>query len=339
MTFQTHSSLDAACPVDDGVWPDCTGFAVRRDSAQIRTHARHAARESTVSLRYLWMGRVGAPTVVVQGGISAGRDVCANAVGACKGWWDALVGDGRAIDLNRFRVLSVDWLAADELDTAAVETGDQADALAALLDALGIDRIEAFVGASYGAMVGLALAARHGRRLGQLIAIAGAHRAHPLSSAQRAVQRGIVRLGLETGAVPQALSLARQLAMTTYRGADELRQRFDGKPAYRDGRFHLPVEDWLEHVGTQFTGHFDARRYLSLSESIDLHAVDPATVRVPTTLIGIASDRLVPLSDLCALQRELPCGAALEVIESVYGHDAFLKQTDRLGPVLREALS
>jgi homoserine O-acetyltransferase len=126
--------------------------------------------------------------------------------------------------------------------------------------------------------------------------------------------------------------------MTTYRGAEEFNQRFSGSAEFRDGRFRLPVEDWLEHAGSRFVGRFDAHRYLSLSESIDLHAVAPDTVRVPTTLIGFASDRLVPLADLCELQRRLGAPASLEVVESRYGHDGFLKEHTRLAPLLREAL-
>ncbi|HJP97830.1 MAG TPA: alpha/beta hydrolase, partial [Rhodanobacteraceae bacterium] len=195
-----------------------------------------------------------------------------------------------------------------------------------------------FVGASYGAMVGLAFAGRHGGRVGGLVALAGAHRPHPFATAQRAVQRGIVKLGLDRGCVDEALSLARQLALTTYRSAEEVGRRFAGGAEYRDGRFRLPVQDWLELHGRRFVGRFDARRYLELSESIDLHDIDPKTVRVPTTLIGFASDRLVPLADLCELQQRLGASATLDVVETPYGHDGFLKEHERLAPLLREAL-
>lgn len=312
------------------------GFGCLRGSRRLRIEPKYGEGARDVEVSYLWAGAPGAPTVIVQGGISAGRDVCSN--GDADGWWDTLVGTGCAVDLGRCRVLSIDWLTAGELGASAVGSEDQADILAALLDALRIGRVHAFVGASYGAMVGLAFAARHGHRLGHLAVLAGAHRPHPLATAQRAVQRGIIRLGLESGNVDQALSLARQLAMTTYRGAEEFNRRFSGGAEFRDGRYRLPVEDWLEHAGTRFVGRFDARRYLSLSESIDLHDVAPDAVRVPTALIGFASDRLVPLADLCELQRRLGAPASLEVVESPYGHDAFLKEHVRLAPLLREVL-
>ena len=76
-----------------------------------------------------------------------------------------------------------------------------------------------------------------------------------------------------------------------------------------------------------------------MSESIDLHDVDPKAVRVPTSLIGFASDRLVPLADLCALQQRLAAPVSLDVVETRYGHDGFLKEHERLAPLLREALN
>jgi homoserine O-acetyltransferase len=153
------------------------------------------------------------------------------------------------------------------------------------------------------------------------------------------VQRGIVRLGQASGRVEDALALARQLAITTYRGSAEFGRRFAGAPEQRAERFYFPVEDYLEHQGRRFVERFDADRFLALSESIDLHQVDPEQVAVPATLIGFPSDRLVPLADLCELQRRLRGSATLEVVESPYGHDAFLKEPEQLAPLLREALN
>ncbi|MBS0381351.1 MAG: homoserine O-succinyltransferase [Proteobacteria bacterium] len=314
-------------------------FACQRASRRVRIAPRYGGGPVEVEVRYLWIGAPGAPTLIVQGGISADRDACASTEHAASGWWESQVGIGRALDLGCFRVLAIDWLDADDLGTTSVSSDDQADVLAALLDALGIVRVGAFIGASYGAMVGLAFAARHGHRLGKLVALAGAHRPHPLATAQRAVQRGIVQLGLDNGCVDQALSLARQLALTTYRSGEEFAQRFSGEAECRDGHYRLPVEDWLEHQGRKFVARFDAHRYLALSESIDLHAVDPRAVRVPAALIGFASDRLVPLADLCELQQKLAAPASLDVVETPYGHDGFLKEPERVALLLREVLT
>jgi homoserine O-acetyltransferase/O-succinyltransferase len=312
----------------------------QRSSRRLNLQPKYGAAPGTVDVRYQWTGAPDAPTVIVQGGISADRDV-AGIDQDKPGWWSELVGNGQAIDLAHCRVLSIDWLTPADFEESprAISSEDQADALAALVDALGIVSVAAFVGSSYGAMVALAFAARHRGKVEKLVLLAGAHRAHPLSTAQRAIQRQILRLGQATGQVDQALSLARQLAMTTYRGSEEFARRFASAPNYREGRFHFPVEDYLEHAGRRFVQRFDLERFLALSESIDLHDVAPEDVHVPATLIGFPSDRLVPLADLCELQRRLRGSATLEVIDSPYGHDAFLKETHQLAPLLRQAIS
>ncbi|MGN6655959.1 MAG: homoserine O-succinyltransferase MetX [Rhodanobacter sp.] len=305
-----------------------------RGSRRVTLAPKYGNGPREVEIAYAWRGAAGAPTVIVQGGISADRDVAGGA-----GWWRELADEGAAIDLARCRVLSIDWLDRAQLGASAVSSEDQADALAGLLRALGITRAHAFVGSSYGAMVALAFAARHPRAVERLVLLAGAHRPHPLSTAQRSVQRGIVRLGQASGHAEDALALARQLAITTYRGSAEFGRRFAGAPELRGERFHFPVEDYLEHQGQRFVERFDADRFLALSESIDLHQVEPEQVGVPATLIGFPSDRLVPLADLCELQRRLRGPATLEVVESPYGHDAFLKEPEQLAPLLREALA
>lgn len=314
-------------------------LTAQRSARRLVLTPKYGQGPREVEVRYLWCGVADGPTLIVQGGISASRDVVASEGTAAPGWWQALVGAGGAIDLRRYRVLSIDWLGASELGTEAVSGEDQADALAALLRALGVVQVHAFIGSSYGAMVALAFAARHPHALDRLVLLAGAHRPHPLSTAQRSIQRGIVRLGQASDQTEAALALARQLAMTTYRGSEEFSRRFASAPEFRDGRFHFPVEAYLEHQGRRFAERFDAARFLALSESIDLHDVAPERVSAPAALIGFASDRLVPLSDLCELQRRLPGGATLEVIDSPYGHDGFLKEADRLAPLLRDALA
>ncbi|RDS79351.1 homoserine O-succinyltransferase [Dyella monticola] len=311
----------------------------QRSSRRLTVQPKYGNGSSAVLVRYQWMGAPGAPTVIVQGGISADRHVAGSDDGK-SGWWSELVGHGQAIDLAHCRVLSIDWLTPSDFENAprAISSEDQADALAALVDALRIDSVAAFIGSSYGAMTALAFAARHPGKLEKLVLLAGAHRAHPMSTAQRAIQRQILRLGQSSGHIDQALSLARQLAMTTYRGSEEFARRFEGTPDYREGRFHFPVEDYLEHAGRRFVERFDLERFLALSESIDLHDIAPESITVPATLIGFPSDRLVPLADLCELQRRLRGSATLEVVDSPYGHDAFLKETNKLAPLLRQAL-
>jgi homoserine O-acetyltransferase len=306
-------------------------------SQRITLHARYAATTRPVRLRWSIQGPAGAPLLLVQGGISADREV--GAAAGTNRWWSDVVGEGLALDTRRLRVLSVDWLdRADLADAHAIDSTDQADAIAGLLDAFGAQRVHAFIGASYGAMVGLAFAARHPGRVGQLVAISGAHRAHPLSTALRNLQREIVRMAAAAGDARAGLDLARRLAMTTYRSEREFAERCRAEPVFAHGRYRFAEEGWLAAVGARFASRFDPARFIALSESTDLHRVEPSMVRVPTTLVGISSDRVVPLADLCELQRGCGAPATLHVLDSRYGHDAFLKEPAAIGALLRETL-
>jgi len=304
----------------------------------LRLSLRHAGLRSVV-VRGEWQGPVDAPVVVVAGGISANRHVAAGPGNAEPGWWEAQVGPGRAIDTARLRVLAIDWLGADGSLDAPIDSADQADVLAQVLDRLGVARVAAFVGASYGAMVGLQFAARHGARLDRLVAISGAHRPHPYASAWRALQRQCVALGRSEGAVSQGLALARQWAMLSYRTPEEFAERFEAPAVLDDGVARCASQDYLESCGRRYAARWTSTAFLRLSESIDLHRVDPADVRVPTTVVAIEQDRLVPLSDLQGLVETLGGPSRLRVLRSRFGHDAFLKEEAAVANILRHALA
>ena len=274
------------------------------------------------------VGSAGAPVILALGGISAGRNVT--------NWWSNIAGPRRAIDTTNRRVLGIDFLDGgrreDGRPERTVTTHDQADAIAGILDEAGIDRLHAVVGASYGGMVALAFAERYPDRVERLVAIGAAHRAHPMTTARRVIQRRIVELGLDTRRAFDALALARALAMTTYRSDAEFSERF--------ARGDLAaVDSYLRHHGEKFARRFTAERFLALSLSSDLHRVDPALVRVHTTLVAPENDAVVPRADLEELARALAAPSRLVDLPSIHGHDAFLTDTESLSHILRDALA
>ncbi|MET0328832.1 MAG: homoserine O-succinyltransferase [Luteimonas sp.] len=310
--------------------------AVRGEHA-VALQTRHAGVRS-VTLRYELQGATDAPVVFVAGGISAHRHLSSHTVDASAGWLDDLVAHGRTLDPARFRLLSFDFVGADGALDAPIDTSDQADAVAVLLDALDIDRLHAFVGYSYGALVGLQFAARHRTRVQRLVAVSGAHRAHPYAAAWRALQRQAVALGQLQCADAQGLSLARQFAMLSYRTPEEFAERFDAAPEVVNGRVRVAAEDYLDAAGARYVARTPVTAWLRLSESIDLHRVEPRDVQVPTTVIAVEGDRIVPLADAVTLLEGLGPNGQLRVLRSPYGHDAFLKETDRIDAVLATAL-
>ena len=276
-------------------------------------------------------GPVDAPLVIVAGGISAGRIPYAQ---DGSGWWQDLVGPGAAIDIDRWRVLAFDFAPLADAEVA-ITTNDQARLLDHALTAIGEEQAYAFAGASYGGMIGLAFAALAPERLNRLCVISAAHRPSVLGMAWRGIQRRIAALAAEAGRPEEGLALARELAMTTYRGAEELETRF-GRTLDDDGL--SDVDRYLISRGRAYPGAMTPKRWAALSASIDRHGVAPETVETPTTLIASLTDRLTPVSDMRDLAERLPDLRRFAEIDSRFGHDAFLKDVDRLTPLLRNFL-
>ena len=314
--------------------------AVTELPAGWRLHHGDALPDARVAFRLV--GPRHAPVVAVLGGISAHRRL----IGP-DGWWPQIVGPGLGVDTTRYRVLGIDYLGGMGSSSTPdggsvfppVSSVDQADALRRVAMHLGLKALHAIVGASYGGMVALSFAARYAAWVDRIVIVSAADRAQVLSTAWRSVQRQIVREAIARGDGASGLRLARALAMTTYRSQVEFAQRFGG-PAVRDAeRFRFPVESYLFARGDDYVQKYRAECFLALSESIDLHDVDAAEVRTPATLIAVREDQLVPCNDMQAMAARLAGPKRLVEINSIFGHDAFLKESAVLNPILKGALA
>jgi homoserine O-acetyltransferase len=192
------------------------------------------------------------------------------------------------------------------------------------MKSLGIKSIRLFVGASYGGMVGLAFASEFPQSLEQLCVISAAHRSHPMAMAWRHAQQLILK------ALPSAVgvSLARALAMTTYRSPEEFAERFD----YPD-----EVAKYLDGHGSRSGELVHPEAYYCLSRSTNAHRIAEATLsqlQVPTTLVGVTEDRLVPIELMRELADLSPFFHLVE-FSSIFGHDAFLKEPEIISDIIR----
>jgi len=300
------------------------------------------------NVRVAWrlVGNPAAPVVAALGGISAGKAVVDTAEE--KGWWSDIIGPGRPLDSNGYRILGIDFLGGSggttgprpgQTDFPSIASQDQAEILRRVVEHLKLGRLEAIVGASYGGMVALAFAERWADLVKRIVVISAAHRSHPMSTAWRSVQRAVVRYAAQNGQGAEGLRLARALAMATYRSPTEFEQRFAGAATRVDGRFQFPVESYLLARGDAYAAAYIPEAFVCLSESIDLHQVDPAKIRVPTWLVAVVEDQLVPLSDMRMLRQSIGGPVQLAEFSSLYGHDAFLKETQALREVFTRALS
>jgi homoserine O-acetyltransferase len=321
----------------------------RLESGQVLDNAR---------LAWQCAGPAEAPLIIALGGISAHRRTC-SAEG--NGWWESQCGAGKTLDTQRYRVLGIDWLGGCDGSTGprapqegkgsgqdfpAISTADQARALLLLLNRLGVRRVHLLVGASYGGNVAQHLAALLGDRLRKLVLLSAAHCPAQFGLGLRHIQRAILDLGGET---PEALALARSLAVLCYRTTEGVEQRF-ADDSSRDGRSRpsvasaalglLPggVVGWLQHHGEKFSRRFDTAAYRCLGRSLDGHQIDPETIRAPTTVFAVREDLTVPLSLLHEYAGRAGGNCELVEISSAHGHDAFLKEEAAVSAVLAAAL-
>jgi homoserine O-acetyltransferase/O-succinyltransferase len=289
------------------------------------------------------VGAEDAPVIAVLGGISAHRVVASD---DGDGWWPEIVGSGLGVDTKSYRVLGVDYLGGRGASSTPQNGGkfpplssyDQAFALHAVVRHLGL-KLHAIVGASYGGMVALCFAERYAEWVKHIVVLSAADKAQVLSTAWRSVQRQIVREAIARGDGASGLKLARALAMATYRSAVEFQLRFGSAPVRSEDRFRFPIEDYLFARGDDYVQKYRAESFLVLSESIDLHQMDATRVQTPATLIAVREDQLVPFGDMQALSARLNGPRQLIEINSIYGHDAFLKEGAALTPIIKSTLA
>jgi homoserine O-acetyltransferase len=286
------------------------------------------------------------------------------------GWWDAVVGPGRALDTDRFFVVAPNQLGGCQGTTGpasldpdglpwggsfpALTVRDQVAAEVAFADHLGIDRWHGVVGGSAGGMRALEWAVEHPERVERLLLLATSAAASAeqiaLSRTQiAAIQGDPAWFGGDYYDGPHGplagLDVARRIAHIAYRSEAELEQRF-GRDVQPDGRW--AVDSYLQHHGAKLVSRFDAGSYVVLSSAMDSHDVGRgrgglgdalARVTARTLVAGIDSDRLYPLHQQQELADLIPTADALRVVESPHGHDGFLVEADQVGAVLRDLLA
>lgn len=230
-----------------------------------------------------------------------------------------------------------------------------------LADHLGIDRWFTVIGGSMGGMAVLEWAAMYPRRVRSIAPIATTLAASPQQIAWSAVGRLAIAndphfnngdyYDQEEGPA-RGLAIAREIALIHYRSDAEFAERFGRDPIDRLDRFDVwgrfQVEGYLDHHGKKFPHRFDANSYLVLNRAMDLHDVgrgrggfEAALARFegPAMTVSVTSDFLYPMWQQTELARVLNHDGRWcehHVIESIFGHDGFLVEHDKLGPLLED---
>ncbi|MGL4173227.1 MAG: homoserine O-acetyltransferase MetX [Actinomycetota bacterium] len=223
------------------------------------------------------------------------------------GWWDALVGPGRALDTNQWFVVAPNVLGGCQGSTGPSSIGpdgrawgsrfpfitirDQVTAEARLADHLGIDAWAAVIGGSMGGMRALEWAVGEPERVHRALVLACTAQAtadqiawcHAQVLAIRHDPRwrgGDYYDAMDAGAdqgPSDGLGIARRIAHTTYRSEQELTERFGRsaqgveQPLGGGGRY--AVQSYLDHHAAKLVRRFDAGSYVVLTEAMNSHDV------------------------------------------------------------------
>ena len=296
------------------------------------------------------------------------------------GWWDSMVGPGRAFDTDRYFVCCSNVIGGCQGSTGPGSTDpttgepyglafpvvtieDMVNAQYRLVRHLGIDRLLAVAGGSMGGMQALQWAVSYPEAVAGVIVLASTARLSAQGIAFNAVGRNAITSdarwnnGNYYGQEPPArgLSIARMVGHITYLSDASMHMKFGRRLQERD-RFgfdfsdQFEVESYLEYQGGTFVDRFDANTYLYLSKAIDYFdlggkygSLESAfeKTRSKFLVVSYSSDWLYPSYQskeiVVALMRRHKDVSYTE-LDCPYGHDSFLLETERQGPLLSSFL-
>jgi homoserine O-acetyltransferase len=333
----------------------------------------HGARLDRIQFSYECWGEPDATrenAVLVVHPLASDPHACGEFAGQARGWWEPLIGPGRAVDTDRTFVVCPNLVGGCYGSTGPRFPGPDGEPwlerfpLLTPLDLmrlqrlflrqLGVERLRMVVGPSMGGMVAWEWAVEAGDELEHAVVVAAPLATTPLQIGLNWLQRRGIELDLagDAEAARWGQMIARGVGMLSYRAPAGLDERFGRdwfkKPGATLGdRGMYNIESWLRHHGKKAIKRFDPYTYMLFSRVMDLHDVGAGRggvvaalerVRCPVTVVGISSDQLYPAAQVqtgVEVLEHLGRSVTWELISSPHGHDAFLLETDQLAAILR----
>jgi len=287
------------------------------------------------------------------------------------GWWEELVGPGRAIDTDTHFVVCPNLIggcygttgprfpSADGqayLDRFPLLTPrDMMRVQRQFLTAIDVTHVKMVIGPSMGAMIAWEWAIEASDVVDSVVVVAAPLKTSPYQIGLNWLQRRGIELDIADDQVVSkgGQAVARGVGMMSYRSPVGIAAKFGREWFKKPGsslrdRGLFNVESWLKHHGRRLTKRFDPYTYLLFSRAMDLHdvaegrgslvgAMDRVTCR--TLVIGISSDCLYPVAEVkmgAEILEQLGRTVRYEEIRSPNGHDAFLLDTDQIAVMLRD---
>src|SRR5215210_1481244 len=216
------------------------------------------------------------------------------------GWWDGMIGPGKAFDTDQFFVVSTNLLGGCRgttgpsstnpatgrpygSDFPVITVADMVRAERAFLDEIGIRRLAAVAGGSLGGMQALEWAIAYPDQVDAIVVIASTHALQPQGVAWNAVARNAITADPDwqgghyygSGRAPNAgMGVARMVGHMTYLSAESLAHKFGRRLQFADHIRHtltapeFEIENYLRHQADTFVRRFDANTYLYTSRAL-----------------------------------------------------------------------
>lgn len=295
------------------------------------------------------------------------------------GWWDNMIGPGKAFDTNKYFVLCSNVLGGCRGTTGpstvnpetgapfamrfpVITIGDMVRLQKRLVEYLGIERLLAVAGGSMGGMQALEWAVAYPEAVAAAIPIAATARHSAQQIAFNEVGRQAIMAdpdwcdGQYYGAKPPArgLAVARMVGHITYMSDDSMREKFgrrfrvNGQNGFENV---FEVESYLRYRGSQFVDRFDANSYLYITKAMDLFDLAGAHGSLGAALertkarflvLSFTSDWLYPTYqslEIVSALRGRNRDVAFCELPSNYGHDAFLVDVAEQSEMVRGFLA
>ncbi len=284
------------------------------------------------------------------------------------GWWDDMIGPGRAFDTNKYFVICSNVLGGCKGTTGPssvnLETGekygldfpmisilDMVNVQKHLIDHLKIDQLLSVAGGSMGGMQALEWLVSYPDRLKGAVVVATAAKHSPQQIAFHEVGRQAImadpywKEGYYYGSHSPAkgLAVARMVGHITYMSEISMAEKF-GRRLSPNGKPHklsigFEVEEYLHNRGDHFVKRFDANSYLYITKAIDSFDLSKGKtlyevfkgIKAKVLVLAFKSDWLYPASQSKEIVKACKLAGVDTTyceIDSTYGHDAFLLEVE-----------